>query len=668
MTTELLPEIPHFVGREDETAQVFQGLEEWNAPNRAFPVVLWGSAGLGRTELAHRIARTWRGRTGGRVLTADLDRFRLRGQLDVGDVLGHLLTVLGVEQVAAQLDDRIVQYKRMTGGESLILVLEHVQCGSEVEPLLPPSGNAMVIFVSRGSLPDLANGMGLEIALSAFPEPVSMELLSSLVPDHRLAADPTAARELVRICSGVPAALRAAGAWMRRNPLFPLSRLIAGLSAKFREEGISGTEPIWDETYRGLKPESALLYRLLAGAPGISLTREAVAALLGLGDEACDDALRELNRAEFLDLRDLLHRENGRVRLPEWLGDHARRRARLDGADGERAEAQLRLVRWVLYQSQLADRFAAGPRLTVADDVLEREGAPDALLENPEEAADPAVAEARKLRAAHWLYEERHMVSDCLRLAHARRWDDEAWQFSEPVWTFFLDHPHQMDVSELFRMAHESAVRAGNNFSAIVRTYCQLARSLWQSGRMKEAGDALRRAAAGARLLGNSPRDAKLRASVAEFRGMLKGARGNWPSAVQEFEACLGLHQAIPNPYGEMLLTYRLGEAYLNLGDPETAVELLFSAHRMAQKQGRERMIGRTGLALGQALRMVGRTAEARRYVEVALEVARKRESDFGVAGALDVLAQVADVEGDTTEAEDHRNAAKELRRRQGLA
>ncbi|MFE6986337.1 tetratricopeptide repeat protein [Streptomyces griseus] len=668
MTTELLPEIPHFVGREDETAQVFQGLEEWNAPNRAFPVVLCGSAGLGRTELAHRIARTWRGRTGGRVLTADLDRFRLRGQLDVGDVLGHLLTVLGVEQVAAQLDDRIVQYKRMTGGESLILVLDHVQCGFEVEPLLPPSGNAMVIFVSRGPLPDLADGMGLEIALSAFPESVSMELLSSLVPDHRLAADPTAARELVRICSGVPAALRAAGAWMRRNPLFPLSRLIAGLSAKCREEGISGTEPIWDETYMGLRPESALLYRLLAGAPDISLTREAVAALLGLGDEACDDALQELNRAGFLDIRDLLHRENGRIRLPEWLGDHARRRARLDGADGELAEAQLRLVRWVLYQSQLADRFAAGPRLTVADDVLEREGAPDALLENPEEAADPAVAEARKLRATHWLYEERHMVSACLRLAHARRWDDEAWQFSEPVWTFFLDHPHQMDVSELFRMAHESAVRAGNNFSAIVRTYCQLARSLWQSGRMKEAGDALRRAAAGARLLGNSPRDAKLRASVVEFRGMLKGARGNWPSAVQEFEACLGLHQAIPNPYGEMLLTYRLGEAYLNLGDPETAVELLFSAHRMAQKQGRERMISRTGLALGQALRMVGRTAEARRYVEVALEVAGKRASDFGVAGALDVLAQVADDEGDTMEAEEHRNAAKELRRRQGLA
>lgn len=80
MTTERPPEIAHFVDREDEAAQVFAGLEEWTAPNRAFPVVLWGPAGPGRTELAHRIARTWYARTGGRVLTADLDRFRLRGR------------------------------------------------------------------------------------------------------------------------------------------------------------------------------------------------------------------------------------------------------------------------------------------------------------------------------------------------------------------------------------------------------------------------------------------------------------------------------------------------------------------------------------------------------------------------------------------------------------
>ncbi|CAM5235795.1 ATP-binding protein [Streptomyces sp. JUS-F4] len=668
MTTELPPEIAHFVDREDETAQVFAGLEEWTAPNRAFPVVVWGPAGLGRTELAHRIARTWYARTGGRVLTADLDRFRLRGRLDAGDVLGHLLNSLEVETLAARLDDRSRQFWRKTGDEPLILVLDNAKYDSEVAPLLPPSGTAVVILVSRGPLPDLADGTALEIALSSFPESVSLELLGLLVRDRRLAADPAAARELVRLCSGLPAALHAVGGWVRRNPLLPLSRLITELSTQFKEKGISEVESLWDETYAELRPEAALLYRLLAGVPDISLTREAAAALLGLGDEAGDDALQELNRAGFLDIRDLLHRENGRIRLPEWLGDHARRRARLDAADGELATAQLRFVRWVLYQSQLADRFAAGPRLTVADDVLEREGAPDALLENPEEATDPVVAEARKLRAARWLYEERHTLFACVRLAHARGWDEEAWQLSEPVWTFFLDHPHQTDVSEVFRTANESAVRAGSNIPAIVRTYSQLARSLWQSGRTDEAGDALRHAAAGARMLGDSVRDAKLRASVVEFRGTLSGVRGDWASAVQDFEESRDLHRAIPNPYGEMLLTYRLGEAHLKLGDPETAADLLSLAHTTALTQGRARMTGRTGLALGQALCQVGRTAEARGFVEASLDAARGRKSDLGAAGALDVLARIADDEGNTGEAEEHRNAAEELRRRHGLA
>ncbi|MFB7232706.1 regulator [Streptomyces fimicarius] len=668
MTTELPPEIAHFVDREDETAQVFAGLEEWTAPNRAFPVVVWGPAGLGRTELAHRIARTWYARTGGRVLTADLDRFRLRGRLDAGDVLGHLLNSLEVETLAARLDDRSRQFWRKTGDEPLILVLDNAKYDSEVAPLLPPSGTAMVILVSRGPLPDLADGTALEIALSSFPESVSLELLGLLVRDRRLAADPAAARELVRLCSGLPAALHTVGAWVRRNPLLPLSRLITELSTQLKEKGISEVESLWDETYTELRPEAALLYRLLAGVPDISLTREAAAALLGLGDEACDDALQELNRAGFLDIRDLLHRENGRIRLPEWLGDHARRRTRLDAADDELATAQLRFVRWVLHQGQLADRFAAGPRLTVADDVLEREGAPDALLENPEEATDPAVAEARKLRAARWLYEERHTLFACVRLAHARGWDEEAWQLSEPVWTFFLDHPHQTDVSEVFRTANEAAVRAGNSIPAIVRTYSQLARSLWQSGRTDEAADALRHAAAGARMLGDSVRDAKLRASVVEFRGTLNGVRGDWTSAVRDFEESRELHRAIPNPYGEMLLTYRLGEAHLKLGDPQTAAELLSLAHATALAQGRARMTGRTGLALGQALRLVGRTAEARGFVEASLEAARGRKSDLGAAGALDVLAQVADDEGNTVEAEEHRNAAEELRRRHGLA
>ncbi|MDX5572379.1 MULTISPECIES: hypothetical protein [Streptomyces] len=50
-------------------------------------------------------------------MTAELDRFRLRGRLDTGDVLGHLLNSLEVETLAARLDDRSRQFWRKTGDE-----------------------------------------------------------------------------------------------------------------------------------------------------------------------------------------------------------------------------------------------------------------------------------------------------------------------------------------------------------------------------------------------------------------------------------------------------------------------------------------------------------------------------------------------------------------------
>nr|MDT0525695.1 regulator [Streptomyces sp. DSM 41633] len=87
-----------------------------------------------------------------------------------------------------------------------------------------------------------------------------------------------------------------------------------------------------------------------------------------------------------------------------------------------------------------------------------------------------------------------------------------------------------------------------------------------------------------------------------------------------------------------------------------------------AQELGRVRMTGRTGLALGRALRLAGRTGEARTHIEAALTAARARNSDIGTAGVLDALAQVAEDEGDAQEAEEHRSAAAELRGRHGLA
>lgn len=200
-----------------------------------------------------------------------------------------------------------------------------------------------------------------------------------------------------------------------------------------------------------------------------------------------------------------------------------------------------------------------------------------------------------------------------------------------------------------------------------MRTRCQLARPLWEAGELDEAETQLDAALSACRLLEDSERDRKLAASAVEHRGMLKGARGEWSAALADFTASRDLHRAIPNPYGVLLQTYRMGEANAKAGDLEAAHALLREAYAGFVAENRERLIGRSGFALAGVLHRLGRTAEARELYEQSLARADRRRSGFDRARVHDALAELDTAEGNPADAEEHRTAARALRRRNGL-
>ncbi|MFJ8310855.1 MULTISPECIES: NB-ARC domain-containing protein [unclassified Streptomyces] len=671
MRVELPPEPVYFVNRDEEQERALRAVTQWAGRSRPLVLALSGPAGLGKTELAGLIARTLLDRYpfADGVLSIDLDDFRVDGVLDPGDVLSQLLTSLDVtpDQVQAQYAARCRQYWNRTSEAKLVLLLDNARYASEVVPLLPASGDSVVIVTSHGPLHDLEAGTAVDLALPPLEEQAAAELLELIARDHRLAADPEAARAVVRLCDGLPAALHVAGRWVRAHRLRPLSRILADLQAALDEKGVSGVEHIWDMTYADLSRPAALLYRLLPHHPGETFTLHSATALSGLGRDACEDALEELHRAGLLDLRLLSLTEAGQMRLPGPQRGHALRRSRREAAEGEVAEAQVRLLRWFVRQAQLADRFAAGRRLTVVALFDPVPGAPDVPLEDPEAVADDAARAERAERAARWLDEERHVLFGCSRLAHGREMDTEVVALSEPVWTHALDHPHQSEVTELFRRTVDSAVRHGGNPGWLVRTRCQLARPLWESGELGEAEDQLLGAMSARDLLGDSERDRKLAASAVEHRGMLKGARGEWSAALADFTVSRDMHQAIPNPYGVLLQTYRMGEANAKVGDLETAHRLLREAHTGFVAEKRERLIGRSAFALAGVLHRLGRTDEARALYQQSLARADRRRSGFDRARVHDALAELATAEGHLAEAAEHREAARTLRWRNGL-
>ncbi|MEU6373315.1 tetratricopeptide repeat protein [Streptomyces sp. NPDC046909] len=627
---------------------------------------LRGPAGLGKTELARLIARTSLDRFPDGVLSVDLDDFRLDGALDPGDVLAQLLGSLDVEPalLEAQFKARCRQYWNRTAQARLVLIVDNARYASEVVPLLPASGGSLVIVASHGPLHDLEDGTAIDFPLPPLAERAAAELLGLIVRDQRLAEDPEAVRALVRLCDGLPAALHVAGRWVRAHRLRPLSRLIPELQGELTDKGVSGVERVWDTAYGRLSVPAALLYRLLAHHPGTTFTVDSATALLGSGQESCEAALEELDRAGLLDLSP----GDGRLRLPGPLRAHALRRSRSDAEEGEVSAARTRVLRWYVRQAQRADRFAAGRRLVVADTLAPVPGAPDVALADPEEATDDGDRAARAVRAARWLHEERHALVACARAAYDLGLDAEVVALSEPAWTYGLDHPHRSDAVQVFRLAVAAAVRHGRNAAWLVRTRCQLARPLWESGELGDAARELASAEAAVALLGDDVRDRKLRASVLEFRGMLNGARGEWAAAVADFARSRDVHLAIRNPYGAMLQTYRMGEARLKLGELDAARSLLEEAHAEAVTLRRERMMRRTGFALADVLARLGRTDEARELYEQSLEGARERRSDFDQARVHDALGRLEEAAGLGARAAEHRAAAHDIRRRNGLA
>ncbi|MEU5306508.1 tetratricopeptide repeat protein [Streptomyces noursei] len=661
---QLPPEIQHFENREGEQARAFQATEDWfgggSDPARPLIISISGLTGVGKTTLGFRLARRLQESCPDGVLYADLDEGRREGTTDIADVLRQMLRALGVPQdeVERPLSARHRHYLDETRHRRLVVVLDNVRrFEGEAELLMPASAGSAVVLVGPRTPADLDPGVAVELPLRPLTEEHAVQLLLRVAGDPEPAADREAAAELARLCAGLPAALRVAGRWVRRHRRRGWARLLADLTIELQENGVPETEPVWNATYHDLGAPARTLYRLLAAEPGPVIGPQAAVALLGAGAEVAEEALEELEDAGLLDLVPDLDDDHDpdddpavRLRMHALVRAHALRRAASDAAGGETAGGRQRNIRWHLRQAQRADELGAGKRMTLAARVSALPGTPDVDFRG-------------KSAALRWLHTERRVLHACVRVAYEAGLDAESWALCEPLWTHQLDHPGSADDIDSFSIGRDAALRA-EDLPAAIRMRCQLARPLWESERFAEAGRELDAAVSAAALLGSGHRDRKLYASALEFRGRLQAEQGAWAAAVPDYEHSLRLHQQIENPYGEMLLTYLLGQASAGLDELDRAAEDLGRAHAMARELERERMTARTGFALGRVLLRLGRPAEAHRLYEAALDGARRRRSTSEQVRVLEALAELYGAEGDPDAAEQCLAAARALRSR----
>ncbi|MEU4767041.1 BTAD domain-containing putative transcriptional regulator [Actinosynnema sp. NPDC023794] len=265
-----------------------------------------GQPGAGKSTLAAHVAHAVRDHfTDGQLYAT------LRGDgvvpADPAEVLAGFLRALGTAEEAIPADpaERAQLYRTLLADRRVLIVLDDARDERQVRPLLPGGATCAVLTTSRERLGALGGAAHLD--LSVMHDDEALELLDRVVGDGRVAAEPEAAEDIVRLCGQLPLALRIAGARLAARPQWRLARLAERLGVQRR---VLGELTLGDLEVRG---SLALSYDGLAERERAALRRLAllgvatfggwlVAPLLDCDPREAEEVVERLVDSRLLDL------------------------------------------------------------------------------------------------------------------------------------------------------------------------------------------------------------------------------------------------------------------------------------------------------------------------------------------------------------------------------
>ncbi|CAM5543289.1 MULTISPECIES: AfsR/SARP family transcriptional regulator [Streptomyces] len=285
-------------------------LSDSTAPPRETTTVISGSGGVGKTCLAVHWAHACRKEyTRGQLYAS------LRGSSDrpvrPSDLLTRFLRDLGVPQARIPQDDAELEglYRSVVADSKLLVVLDDAHSAAQVRPLIPGGIHSRVLITSRNRLADLEGAR--TVVLGCMTEDSSLRLLSTIIGRARVDAELAAARQIVRICNGLPLALRIVGIRLLGRPhrslagmadrLARADRLLDELSVgdlSVRRCFDAGYQTLGAAPRHGIHAKSAL--RILGTLETGILSTAVLVERLGCSSIEAEDALDRLVDANLL--------------------------------------------------------------------------------------------------------------------------------------------------------------------------------------------------------------------------------------------------------------------------------------------------------------------------------------------------------------------------------
>lgn len=452
---QLLPDIHDFTGRTAQLAQL-DALHEAGAKNTALTLItIDGPPGVGKTTLithwAHRVAGAF---PDGQIYV-DLGGFGPAEPTDPSTALAGVLGALGLraEDLPVRLEERAAKLRTITSTRRLLMILDNARDADQIRPLLPSSPYCLVVATSRSRLPSLiTRESARRISVPPMPTEEARALLTRVITPERAQTDLTAVESITEHCGGLPLALRVSAAHAVASPgtaLNDLATHLKELTDQFDtedEQDPFSLAAAFSFSYNALPAEAQRCFRLLALHPGLDITTNAAAALLGQPLSRARRHLHTLAEASLLGTD-----RHDRYRLHDLLRAYAAYRLQVaEHTAGEQDEAIIRILDFYLQTAHNADRQRAPHRYAVA-----------------ELAATTAVVAqtfATDRDAAQWLLAERHNLAAATRLAAEHGHHHHAWRLPGTLRKVLERHNLHDDSLVLHTIALTSARAVGDSY------------------------------------------------------------------------------------------------------------------------------------------------------------------------------------------------------------
>ncbi len=608
---ELPRDIEGFVGREAELRGILGVLAPGDGS--ADPAPLWtidGMAGVGKTVLAVHAAHLLAPHYPDGQLFTDLHGYT-DGQppTDPAVALEALLRVIGVvgAQVPDDLDERAALWRSELAGRRLIIVLDNAAAAATVRPLIPGTAGCLTIVTSRRRLTELDGARHL--SLDVLPAHDALALFSAVAGSQRVAGEPDAAAQVLRLCGNLPLAVHIAGARLAARDAWTVDYLAQRLSDDARRwaelaVGTRNAAGAFHVSYRHLPPGHQRMFRRLGLCPGADFDTFVAAAIATVSPPEAERVLEDL-----VDVHLLQQPAPGRYRFHDLLRQYARAQADREEDAASRRTATGRALDYYLWMVHRArGHFPPG-------------GLPRPVTVEYRPAHLPAMEDRR--HALEWCETERANLVAAVTYAATERWDRRVGQLADALWWFLRLRGCYSDWINVQRLALEAAERLDDGLARADAVRI-LGVATHSSGRRNQALDCYGRALRMYQQLGNRPGEAITLSNI----GLTLQVMGRSAEAVDHGQRALAVHR--DGGVYEAAMHANIAVAYRSLGRLHEALRHNQCAYELYTLIGDQRGRGGALSNLGLAHASLGHADQAVASHRRAIELMRAAGDEVG--------------------------------------